>query len=688
MNGHDLERLADLLRSTDTSTGCDVALELADIGIPVLPTVPGEKAPLLTARHIRGVDPRTGEKVGEACPSCETVGLTPAGDHGATTDADLIRRYWSAHPDAGVGMKNHPRLVRGDGDHANAAAIKKAHKAIGYGQPGGVPHPFTARTPGGQYRRRYLHYVPNGDVVGGGVVTVAGVQWYVDHGYVVVKGGHPSGTDYSPFIGEQITPVPAVVAAALATKAGSGDSAPAATSATVSSFLDQWTGTTKLSALDRHRRYVETAREGERHHAGTAALRIGFREAVAGWYPARLAHDVIRSALATAGWTVDRFDAEWADMVAYAVGQCDALTPDTAAAEITDRAADARANALEAGYPSGYVDTLTDPNLARDLTADELDNLTNATGDDLGDELGDGLPTPVDWHTLFARESTTEWLIEDIWPLGRQIHIFAARKTGKSLVLLWCAACLAVGRDPFTGSQRPPMKVAYLDYEMTEDDLLERLEEMGFTADQLAGSLLYYLWPTLPPMDTDRGGMEVVRLLERDQAEVVIIDTLSRVVEGEENSADTYREFFLYTGMRLKRRGISMARLDHEGHEGGRSRGSSAKADDVDVVWQLKTTDDGLIFVRHASRMSWVPSKVPLAVDDPLQYRKAAQSWPAGTATKARELDAARVPLDASKRRARELLKASGATPGKNDVLMAALRYRRQRLPVDGLKAS
>src|SRR5262249_47643791 len=61
------------------------------------------------------------------------------------------------------------------------------------------------------------------------------------------------------------------------------------------------------------------------------------------------------------------------------------------------------------------------------------------------DEL---LPTPLDWHALFAREGTQDWLVEGLWPAGRQLHIFAARKTGKSLVALWIAACLAIGIDP------------------------------------------------------------------------------------------------------------------------------------------------------------------------------------------------------------------------------------------------
>lgn len=52
----------------------------------------------------------------------------------------------------------------------------------------------------------------------------------------------------------------------------------------------------------------------------------------------------------------------------------------------------------------------------------------------------------LDWHELFRRESHDEWLVRDMWPMDRQVHVHAARKTGKSLVALWIACNLAMGR--------------------------------------------------------------------------------------------------------------------------------------------------------------------------------------------------------------------------------------------------
>ena len=50
-----------------------------------------------------------------------------------------------------------------------------------------------------------------------------------------------------------------------------------------------------------------------------------------------------------------------------------------------------------------------------------------------------------------------------------------------------------------------------------------------------------------------------------DIAEVVVIDTTGRAIEGEENSADSYREFARTTGLALKRAGIACVRTDHAG---------------------------------------------------------------------------------------------------------------------------
>lgn len=288
----------------------------------------------------------------------------------------------------------------------------------------------------------------------------------------------------------------------------------------------------------------------------------------------------------------------------------------------------------------------------------------------------------LDFLALKNHEGLTDWLVEDIWPRGRSIHLHAARKVGKSIVTLWMLGNLALGRQPFTGDPMEPLTVALHDFEMTEDDVLERLEDMGFDLSLIQPRLHYYLNQPVPPLDTEKGGrMLLEQCLAQDET-VVLIDTLSRVVQGNENDAATYTDFYRFTGSPLKAAGISLARNDHEGHQEGRSRGSSAKGDDVDIVWQLKPTDDGYQFARKASRVSWVPEFVNIrrSENPHLSFSRAAAGWPDGTKQKALELEAAGVPVDATRSVAIKLLRDKGLVPGKTLILVAALKYRKQKL--------
>lgn len=289
-------------------------------------------------------------------------------------------------------------------------------------------------------------------------------------------------------------------------------------------------------------------------------------------------------------------------------------------------------------------------------------------------------PIWIDWRTFGQRELRDQWLVRDLWPVERQVHLHAARKTGKSLVSLWIAGNLAIGKDPFDHSERPRVKVAYLDYEMTEDDLEERLEAMGFETSEFHGWLFYGLRPPFPPLDTQAGGLDLIERLTNAGVQAVVVDTFARVVAGEENSNDTYRHFYKWTGGLLKAAGIALLRLDHEGHTEGRSRGASAKADDVDVVFQLKRTEDGLQFLTKASRISWIPESLSVRETEPFGYARSGFSMPAGTLDKVRDLDAINVPQDASRRKASQLLKEAGYVPGNTAVLAAAIAYRQRRI--------
>jgi 5S rRNA maturation endonuclease (ribonuclease M5) len=285
----------------------------------------------------------------------------------------------------------------------------------------------------------------------------------------------------------------------------------------------------------------------------------------------------------------------------------------------------------------------------------------------------------VDWGTFWQRdESDVEWVYQDVLARGRGHSIYAMHKAGKSLFTLYMAAQIAT-----TGTA---CAAIYLDYEMTEADLYERLDEMGYGPDSDLSRLRYALLPTLPPLDTITGADALCAMVDSVEAEllghhiVVVIDTISRAVCGEENSADTFRDFYRYTGIRLKQRGLTWVRLDHGGKSSEQGqRGSSSKGDDVDVVWKLAQTENGITMKRELSRMSWVPASVTfMQKDAPLRYLPMEYDWPAGTNETVILLDRCKVGLDAKYADAREKLVQAGVKR-RRQVVLAALRWRRER---------
>jgi hypothetical protein len=286
----------------------------------------------------------------------------------------------------------------------------------------------------------------------------------------------------------------------------------------------------------------------------------------------------------------------------------------------------------------------------------------------------------VDWLRLMDADIDESWLVQDVWPMGRQIHVHAQRKTGKSLLFQWIAANLAIGRDPFTGAIQVAKRVLFLDPESTTADIRSRLlDDMGFKPQELT-NLRYGLHPPMPKLDTFEGGQYLMDWVKKEAIDVVIIDGFPRMVQGEENSADTYRNFYMHTGYRLKAANVPMSRQDNEGYTEGRSRGSSAKADDVDIVYQLKEGQEGLQLIRKASRIADIPEKLALFKhEDPLRFERGMQMWPQGTKDKADELDLLKAPLEISRRAASQLFKDAGLVAGKANVLQAAINYRKSK---------
>jgi hypothetical protein len=195
---------------------------------------------------------------------------------------------------------------------------------------------------------------------------------------------------------------------------------------------------------------------------------------------------------------------------------------------------------------------------------------------------------PVDWHRLWEETPEDEqWIVEPLLAEGRSIALYSAPKVGKSLLALEVAAAIASGRAVLSQPAGPPRHVLYVDLENSRRDLKDRLTDLGYKPQDLDG-LVYLSFPALPALDSQRGGQDLLELAVTHEVALVVIDTVSRVISGKENDADTFNALYRYALAPLKGRGVAVFRLDHAGKDVAKGqRGTSAKNGDVDAVWIL-----------------------------------------------------------------------------------------------------
>lgn len=195
---------------------------------------------------------------------------------------------------------------------------------------------------------------------------------------------------------------------------------------------------------------------------------------------------------------------------------------------------------------------------------------------------------PIDWYGLLSRPpGEPDWLLKPFIARGKIISLYSKPKAGKSLVLLNLLHRALTGTH-LDGSPAIPSTILYLDHENDDDDLHERLHAMGGEAQDL-DNLVYLQFPEISPLDTKQGGVQLTALVEFYKPDLVVLDTVSRFIDGTENDATTWLNLYNHTLVKLKQRGVAVLRLDHTGRDEAKgARGSSAKTSDVDAAWSLK----------------------------------------------------------------------------------------------------
>lgn len=300
------------------------------------------------------------------------------------------------------------------------------------------------------------------------------------------------------------------------------------------------------------------------------------------------------------------------------------------------------------------------------------------------DELG--IPGCIDWDALFAGNAADpEWLVEPLIPAGGRALLFAAHpKAMKSMLAFWVALGIATGRRILDGGTTSTARVIYLDAEMSEADVGDRVRDLGYGpehAEALKANLCYLLGPRRP-LDTADGAADLLAAVAAWQPGLVVIDTWRRLNQGDENDANSINAFYALTIAPLKDAGVTTITLHHSGKDDARgARGSSDFNAWPDVVYSLARGDGSLRLRATHSRIPWVPKELALRIDeDPLSFDVSADvdGWAAAAVELADQLTAWRVPEEAGRDAVRKAM-ADRGVKARNAVIGEALRFRRAR---------
>jgi AAA domain len=281
---------------------------------------------------------------------------------------------------------------------------------------------------------------------------------------------------------------------------------------------------------------------------------------------------------------------------------------------------------------------------------------------------------PVNWAAAWKDQPPdVDWLLEPVLEAGTINVMFAKPATGKSLLALeWSLNLTRQGRT-----------VVYLDDENRVRDLVERLQAFGAEPGEL-DRLVLYSFAGLPPLDRPVGGLHLLAVAVTAGAHLVVLDTTSRMVAGGENDADTFLQLYRCSLAPLKRRGITVLRLDHPGKDSDRGqRGSSAKDGDADTIWRLTEEKDGLRYKLHrdksrtshggdadlTARRRYGPLRHEITVADKDREQTAVGQL-------CGQLDRLGVPPSAGRDRCRTALNEAGIAVG-NDLLAEVVRLRK-----------
>jgi hypothetical protein len=204
---------------------------------------------------------------------------------------------------------------------------------------------------------------------------------------------------------------------------------------------------------------------------------------------------------------------------------------------------------------------------------------------------------PIDLKEFLAKKLVARALIMTGLLFEKSTNmIYAWRGTGKTWFSLWLAYAIATGSSFLKWKVETARKVIYIDGEMPEADLRDRMQAIVAANDGAMPAKGYF---KLLPADMYEYGIPNLAQLEGQaaveavigDADVVFFDNVSTLFfYGKENEKDSWTPVQAWL-LKLRRQGKTVVIIHHTG-KGKDQRGTSGREDILDVSLRLERPAD------------------------------------------------------------------------------------------------
>lgn len=193
-------------------------------------------------------------------------------------------------------------------------------------------------------------------------------------------------------------------------------------------------------------------------------------------------------------------------------------------------------------------------------------------------------------------------LIEGLFRKGRKGILTADSKAGKSFFAIELAICIAAGR-PFLGRKCTKSKVCYFNYEIEENEFMQRVKDVAKALKVPLEEFIYdlkivHMRGMSIPLGKMAGNIIALLLNEyketREPFSLIVLDPIYKITAGDENSAEAVGRFCNHLDKIAKETGCAIFYTHHhaKGDQGfkkamDRGSGSGVFARDPDLMIDL-----------------------------------------------------------------------------------------------------